>query len=122
VTSGYRSFAEQNTLFAQGRTAPGPRVTNASGGQSWHNFGLALDVVEIRTGDDGRQVAIWDGVDANWSLIGDIGKYHGFEWGGDWISFIDRPHFEMRFGYTLAQLRAKRENGEMEDGFVMLNN
>ena len=47
VTSGYRSFAEQNALYAQGRTKPGNIVTNAKGGQSLHNYGLAVDVVPL---------------------------------------------------------------------------
>src|SRR5690606_7828810 len=42
ITQGYRSIAEQDALYAQGRTAPGEIVTNARGGQSNHNYGLAL--------------------------------------------------------------------------------
>lgn len=45
ATLGYRTVAEQDALFAQGRTKPGPRVTDAPGGLSLHNYGLAVDVV-----------------------------------------------------------------------------
>lgn len=45
ATHGYRSPAEQMALWAQGRTLPGKKVTNAKGGESQHNFGLAFDFV-----------------------------------------------------------------------------
>jgi peptidoglycan L-alanyl-D-glutamate endopeptidase CwlK len=46
VLSGLRSYAQQAALFAQGRTKPGKIVTNARPGSSWHNYGLAIDVVQ----------------------------------------------------------------------------
>lgn len=100
ITSGYRSVAEQNKLFAQGRTAGGRKVTNARGGQSWHNYGLAIDVVQMV-----GQTPIWK---ADWERIGKIGESHGFEWGGRW-KFVDKPHFQMRFGLTIAQAQARRK-------------
>ena len=48
VVQGRRTIAEQNSLYAQGRTAPGNIVTNAQGGSSAHNFGLAVDMVPIK--------------------------------------------------------------------------
>ena len=45
ATHGYRTYGEQMALWAKGRTVAGPRVTNAKGGQSAHNFGLAIDFV-----------------------------------------------------------------------------
>jgi RHS repeat-associated protein len=117
LTSGYRSIAEQDNLFAQGRTTAGNIVTHVRGGHSFHNFGLALDVVEIL---DGRlpprtEDLLWE--NENWELIGTIGESHGFEWGGRWIGFLDRLHFEMTFGYTTAQLCALPRG----DGFVVLD-
>jgi peptidoglycan L-alanyl-D-glutamate endopeptidase CwlK len=47
LTSGYRSKKEQNELYAQGRSKPGQVVTNAKAGQSYHNYGLAVDFVII---------------------------------------------------------------------------
>src|SRR4051794_29191519 len=44
VISGTRTYAEQDAHFAKGRTQPGPRVTNARGGYSNHNFGVAWDI------------------------------------------------------------------------------
>lgn len=91
-----RTFAEQDALYAQGRTAPGKIVTNAKGGQSYHNYGLAIDVVEIKSGQ-----AIWN---TNWSEISKIGIRNGFEWGGNFKGFIDKPHFQMTLGYSIPEL------------------
>lgn len=50
VAQATRTIAQQNALYAQGRTAPGRIVTNAKGGESYHNYGLAIDVIEIKNG------------------------------------------------------------------------
>jgi len=87
----YRSIAQQNALYAQGRTAPGKIVTNAKGGQSNHNYGVAVDLFQYS--DDGNE-AIWE-VDDNFKKIIAAMKAKGFKWGGDWKSFKDYPHFEL---------------------------
>ena len=115
VTSTLRTFAEQDKLYAQGRTTKGGIVTNAKGGESNHNFGTALDVVPIVNGQ-----ADWKTTADTWNKIAKVGKSLGFEWGGDWKSFVDKPHFEMTFNNTLAQMRKKQENGEVEGGYVKL--
>lgn len=101
-TQTLRDSEYQDSLYAQGRTKPGKVVTNAKGGQSMHNFGLAFDVVPV---DDSRQ-PIWDDRSHLWNLIGAEGKRLGLEWGGDWVSLKDKPHFQYTEGLTLAQLRA----------------
>ncbi|MEK3814263.1 peptidoglycan-binding protein [Bacillus sp. FSL K6-1284] len=107
ITSGYRSFEEQNRLYAQGRTAPGKIVTKARAGQSNHNYGLAVDYVLLSS--DGKK-ALWT-VNSKWRRVAQIAKALGFAWGGDWKSFKDYPHLEMMGGLTLAQLQAgKRPN------------
>lgn len=104
ITDGYRSLDEQARLYAQGRTAPGPIVTHAPPGSSWHNFGLAFDVAVLH---DGK--ATWPNDLALWQRIGDLGKSVGLEWGGDFpTKETDRPHFQRPAGLTLAQAR----NGE----------
>ena len=55
VTSTYRDYESQNALYAQGRTTQGPIVTNAKGGQSFHQFKCAVDVVPIVNGK-----CVWD--------------------------------------------------------------
>lgn len=111
VTSTLRTYAEQNALYAQGRTDKSkPKVTQAKAGESNHNFGVAMDVVPIV---DGK--ADWNSKD--WKKIGDIGKAAGFAWGGDWKSFKDMPHFEMQFGLSLGQLRSRFESGDKVDSY-----
>ncbi|UTI39875.1 peptidoglycan-binding protein [Niallia sp. RD1] len=90
ITDGYRSYAEQDALYAQGRTKPGKIVTNAKGGQSNHNFGIAVDF--CLTNKEGT-AAYWT-VNAQWKRVAAIAKSMGFEWGGDWTSFKDNPHLE----------------------------
>lgn len=104
ITSTYRDHESQNALYAQGRTKPGNKVTNARGGQSWHNWRVAFDVVPMRhgkpvwgtTGDDLRL----------WQSVGAIGRACGLEWGGDWRRFKDLPHFQFTGGLTLADFNS----------------
>lgn len=96
VTQGLRTSAEQDALYAQGRSAPGKVVTNAKGGESYHNYGLAIDVVEIK-----ESKAVWN---TAWEAISEVGIKNGFTWGGDWKT-PDRPHFQMSFGLSINQLQ-----------------
>jgi peptidoglycan L-alanyl-D-glutamate endopeptidase CwlK len=115
-----RTFAEQDALYTQGRTKPGARVTNAKGGQSYHNYGLAIDIVLLKDTDGNGtfETASWetnvdfdgDGV-ADWIEVVNIFKRHGWEWGGDW-KFTDKPHFQKTLGFTIVQLASMpRPNG-----------
>jgi peptidoglycan L-alanyl-D-glutamate endopeptidase CwlK len=99
VSSTFRDHARQNALFEQGRTSPGNIVTNARGGQSWHNWRLAFDIFQnIR-----RQE--WNNPQF-FATAGEIWEEMGGEWGGRWTRFPDRPHMQMLFGATLAQMQA----------------
>ncbi len=113
LASGFRSIAEQNALYAQGRTKPGSIVTNAKGGSSYHNYGLAIDVVEVRPNGSVN----WN---TNWSAIAKIGKEMGFEWGGDWTSIVDKPHFQMSFGKSTSQLLSMYNSGQRSGEYVNL--
>ncbi len=103
VTSTLRDFDSQNALYAQGRTIPGKIVTKAKGGQSFHNFGVAFDVVPVVNGK-----AVWDD-DAIWSKIGKIGTDLGLDWGGTW-KFVDKPHFQYT-DKSLFELNKENPNG-----------
>lgn len=96
--SGYRSIADQNALYAQGRTNPGNIVTNAKGGQSLHNYGVAFDVCPLVNGN-------FDWNSNLFPKIGALGKTLGLEWGGDWTSFTDLPHFQLVFDYSLEDFQ-----------------
>jgi peptidoglycan LD-endopeptidase CwlK len=102
ITEGFRSIERQNELYAQGRTTPGQIVTNAKGGQSFHNYGVAVDFV-FRNG--GYNVP-----ESHWQTLGHVAKLEGFEWGGDWVGFKDRPHVELTLGYKLADF----QNGKVD--------
>ena len=104
-----RSMAEQAELYAQGRTKPGAIVTNARPGYSYHNFGLAIDVVPTRllmTKNWGDTPDYRSEADALWQELGSLGVDIGLTWGGDFTALKDRPHFEWSDGLSLPQLRA----------------
>lgn len=103
ITSTYRDIESQNALYAQGRTLPGKKVTNAKGGQSYHNFKVAYDVVPLRNGK-----AVWGtkGEDLKlWQQVGQLGTQLGLEWGGNWAKFPDMPHFQYTQGIKLADFQ-----------------
>jgi peptidoglycan L-alanyl-D-glutamate endopeptidase CwlK len=112
ITQAYRSKEEQDALYAQGRTKPGKIVTYAKGGDSYHNYGLAIDFCLLV---DGKK-ASWDmNADLNHDKISDWmevvaeAKKLGFAWGGDWKTFKDYSHFEMTFGLSIADLKAGKK-------------
>lgn len=89
IISGFRSYEEQDALYAQGRTAPGPIVTNVKGGYSNHNFGIAFDIGVF----EGNRYL---GDSPKYKAVGVIGMDLGLEWGGSWKTIIDQPHFQLR--------------------------
>lgn len=98
-----RSDTEQSELYASGRTKPGPVVTNAKAGESWHNFGAAFDFVPMLHGKpqwaDRKRYA----------KCGEIAERCGLEWAGRWLgSLRETAHCQFRGGMTLAQARATR--------------
>ncbi|MCR3760100.1 peptidoglycan-binding protein [Clostridium felsineum] len=102
IITAFRSWDEQDILYAQGRTAPGNIVTDAQGGDSYHNWGLAFDSAPFENG----RVA-WDD-SAAFNEMGVLGQQIGLEWGGNWtsyaISLVDTPHFQYTFGLSTEQL------------------
>jgi len=104
-----RTFREQNELYAIGRSKPGKKVTQAAGGHSYHNYGLAIDICLII---DGKE-ASWDtstDFDADklsdWMEVVKIFRSYGWEWGGDWSGFRDLPHFQKTMGRSISLLLA----------------
>lgn len=95
VTHTLRSCAEQDALYAQGRTASGERVTNASGCRSWHTHGRAADIL-IKEADGS---IVHNGHDPRYAQLGRKAKELGFRWGGD---FGDFGHFEYHPGLTIS--------------------
>lgn len=121
ITYTLRTIAEQDALYAQGRTKPGNIVTNAKGGQSWHNWGLALDFCLLVDGKaEWNLKKDWDGDNvADWMEVVKIFKRYGFSWGGDWKKLVDSPHFEMTFGLKLGYFQDQRKAGNVDaEGYV----
>jgi peptidoglycan LD-endopeptidase CwlK len=125
IVQGLRTFAEQDALYAQGRTKPGNRVTNAKGGQSYHNYGLAIDFALLYDKDNNGsyETLSWDLLkdmdkdgEKDWMEVVDVFEAAGYTWGGRFHSIPDNPHLEKTFGYNWRQLMTKSQIG----GYVMI--
>lgn len=103
ITSTYRDNEAQNKLYAQGRTEAGSKVTNARGGQSWHNYKLAFDFVPIVNGK-----AQWNDT-KTFERCGVIAESIGLEWAGRWKSFKELAHCQFTDGLTLKDLQAGKQ-------------
>ena len=116
----FRTFEEQDKLYAQGRTIKGDKVTNAKGGQSIHNYGLAFDIVLMydKDGDGKFEEVSWDtkrdgdkdGI-SDWLEVTKIftsaGYINGFITNGKkW----DLPHFQRDFGLPWQKMKAKLDS------------
>lgn len=91
VVQGLRTIAEQQSLYEQGRSTPGRIVTNAPGGHSWHNFGLAVDCA-IKNLDGSID---WDASHPAWHRMESVGVSLGLTSGANWVRIVDAPHFQI---------------------------
>jgi peptidoglycan L-alanyl-D-glutamate endopeptidase CwlK len=105
IISGTRTYDDQNELFAHGRTKSGPVITRARGGQSNHNFGVAWDIGIFRNGEYIPESELY-------KKAGGIGKAQRLEWGGDWASIQDLPHFQAIAEASLVGTRTSFEAGQ----------
>jgi peptidoglycan LD-endopeptidase CwlK len=107
IISGTRTYAEQNVLYRKGRFGnPPPRVTNARGGQSNHNFGIAWDIgIFTENGAYLPESPLYN-------QAAQVGLAAGLEWGGNWTSFTDRPHYQLATGLSISQVRQRFESGQ----------
>lgn len=131
LMEGLRSFERQAELYAIGRTVDGapcvhnkvirplgtcalhPRgrvVTNAPAGMSWHQYGLAVDIVFDSDPVKPDLQATYDG-DLPWMQMGKFGQDLGLEWAGAWKNFPEYPHFQLTFGMQLVEAHALFEQG-----------
>jgi peptidoglycan LD-endopeptidase CwlK len=97
ISEALRTFQEQDALYKKR-----PKVTNAKGGQSIHNYGFAVDIVLIIDG----KTASWDTHTdwdddkiSDWDECVKIFAKYGWNWGGNWASFKDMPHFD-KIGFS----------------------
>jgi len=102
VVQALRTFAEQDALYAQGRTKPGPIVTYSPAGTSYHCYGLAMDSVPF----------LPNGNDLNWNfnfeLFRPFAEKYGIQMGIDFPK-KDSDHVENKYGYNWRYLRHKHE-------------
>ena len=89
ISQTWRTKDEQDELYAQGRTKPGSIVTNCRYPNSGHNWGVAFDIYR----NDGK--GAYNDSDGWFAKCGAVGKQLSLFWGGDFRSFVDKPHFEM---------------------------
>lgn len=96
----YRDFEDQEILYRKGRTTPGPKVTNARGGDSYHNWRVAYDCVPVIAGK-----AAWND-SALYLKIGKLGEELGLTWSGRWNgSLRETAHFQYTKGLSLEALK-----------------
>ena len=114
-----RTPEEQHKLFIQR-----PRVTKADSWQSIHNYGLAFDIVLLYDKDTNGtfELASWEN-NKYWMQVVEYFKLKGWEWGGDWKSFKDTPHFQKSFGLKWQQMKMKIDNNDfqIENGIKYIN-
>lgn len=104
IICGTRTYAEQDALYAQGRTTRGQKVTNARGGYSLHNFGLAFDLGIFRGGKYLESDSEYR------RLHTECGHPQGYTWGGNWKSIVDCPHYQYAaYGDAVSTIRSKFE-------------
>lgn len=130
IVQGLRTIDEQNALYAQGRTKPGNIVTNAKGGSSYHNYGLAIDFAILidKDGNGTYDELSWDikkdndkdGV-ADWLEVVKVFEAAGWEWGGRWSNLKDYPHVQKTFGYKWQDLLAKYNGKDFIVGNTYVN-
>lgn len=110
VLSGTRSYKEQDALFTKGRSKPGKPVTNARGGYSNHNFGIACDL-----GFFDKLGAYITEKHPDFAVYAEAGKVAAsavhLTWGGTWKSFQDLPHYQLNTSLELEDLRTRFEAG-----------
>lgn len=119
ILSGTRTYAEQNELYALGRTKPGSKVTNAQGGESNHNFGLAWDLgIWVGGFYDGkkspRDKTLEKEAEEAYGAAAKVAlalKLAGLEWGGNWTK-PDRPHYQMSVAMEIPKIRTSFERGD----------
>lgn len=102
IISANRTWAEQDALFAKGRTTPplGKEfiVTNARGGQSNHNYQIAVDIGLFKDG-------LYLKESVHYKKMGPLGEALGLEWGGSWKTIKDEPHYQIKINKPVSVLR-----------------
>lgn len=123
IVQGLRTIDEQNALYAQGRTKPGDIVTNAKGGSSYHNYGLAFDFCLLYDGKISWDTNFDGDKDGqkDWQEVVQMFKNNGYTWGGDFHSIPDAPHLEKTFGHNWRELLEKYNKKDFIPNTIYIN-
>lgn len=123
IVQGLRTIKEQDALYAQGRTKPGKIVTNAKGGSSFHNWGLAVDFALLYDKDRNNsfETLVWDERDPRWHDVVVAFEAKGWFWGGKFSSLKDYPHLQKTFGHKWQDLLEKYKKNDFIPGGVYIN-
>lgn len=125
IVQGLRTFAEQDALYNQR-----PKVTKAKGGQSLHNYGLAIDfsIMHDKDNNGSFEELSWDTAldfdkdgKIDWQEVVAEFEKAGWEWGGKWRTFKDYPHCQKTNGFTWQQLLAKYKAKDFIAGTTYVN-
>lgn len=114
VVQGLRTFPEQHAIYNQGRTTPGKIVSNAPAGESYHNYGLAVDICPLTP--DGKALN-WD---FKFSELEPFALPYGITWGGHFPS-PDMDHFENKLGHNWRDLLALYKAANFIEGTQYVN-
>ena len=114
-----RTPEEQHKLFIQR-----PKVTKADSWQSIHNYGLAFDIVLLYDKDNNEtfETASWE-QNKYWMQVVNYFKAKDWEWGGDWKSFKDAPHFQKSYGLKWQEMKSRIDTGnyKTDNGIKYIN-
>jgi len=127
IFEGHRSWERQEALYRQGRDGAeniidrSKVVTMAKPGQSFHNYGLAVDIVF--DGDTQKPNIQWSwSPNLSWKILGKIGQDIGLEWAGTWIRFVEYPHFQIKVpGVDINKLKEWYKSGGIENVWKNIN-
>ncbi len=120
-TDTLRTIAKQNALYALGRTKKGKIVTGAKGGESYHNYGLAIDfclLIDNKKVSWNRDLDLNNDGQKDWTQVVKIFKKYGWQWGGDWG--WDFPHLQKTFDFSISQLQKLQKLGHIKEGYLII--
>lgn len=114
VVQGLRTFAEQDAIYAEGRTSPGKIVTQARGGSSYHNYGIAIDLVPFNSD---MKTLDWN---FDFSKLKPFATTAGLQCGMD-FPHPDEDHFENKFSHNWRDLLVKYQSKDFIPGTTFVN-
>ena len=126
IFEGLRTFEKQAEYYAKGRDTegniinPSQVITYAKPGSSYHQYGLAVDIVFDTDGTKKGFQWGWN-EKMDWRGLAEIGQNFGLEAGYFWIK-KDPPHFQKTYGFITSQLKSIYTGGGLEAVYREIRN